>query len=82
MRRVTFDRPGLSRIFCNIHPGMAAYVMAVPSSYFAVSDDQGTFAITSVPQGSFTYRAWRPGGTKHAGTIAVGTDTALAVQWP
>ena len=25
-KTVTFDRPGLSRIFCNIHPNMAAYV--------------------------------------------------------
>ena len=25
-RLVTFDRPGVSRIFCNIHPNMAAYV--------------------------------------------------------
>lgn len=29
VRRVTFDKPGLSRLFCNIHPTMAAYVMAV-----------------------------------------------------
>src|SRR5438132_5098067 len=26
MKRVQFDRAGLSRIFCNIHPNMAAYV--------------------------------------------------------
>ena len=26
LRRVTFDKPGLSRLFCNIHPNMAAYV--------------------------------------------------------
>src|SRR5215213_328354 len=26
---VVFDKPGLSRIFCNIHPHMAAYVMDV-----------------------------------------------------
>ena len=36
IRNVTFDQPGLSRIFCNIHPNMAAYVMAVDSGYFAV----------------------------------------------
>jgi hypothetical protein len=29
---VDFDKPGLSRIFCNIHPTMAAYVIAVESS--------------------------------------------------
>ena len=49
---VTFDRPGLSRIFCNIHPTMAAYVLAVDSAYLAVSDARGQFAMAPVPQGS------------------------------
>ena len=40
-RRVTFDRPGLSRLFCNIHPNMAAYMMAVDAPYFGVADEQG-----------------------------------------
>src|SRR5436305_635351 len=39
LKRVTFDRPGLSRIFCNIHPGMAASVMSVDSPYLAVGDE-------------------------------------------
>ena len=38
---VTFDKPGLSRIFCNIHPTMAAYVLVVDSGYLAVSDAPG-----------------------------------------
>src|SRR5688572_11894997 len=60
-RRLSFDRPGLSRIFCNIHPGMAAYILAVDSGYFAVSDRQGRFSIRGVPPGDHTYKAWRPG---------------------
>src|SRR5512134_3705182 len=27
-KRIAFDQPGLARLFCNIHPNMAAYVMA------------------------------------------------------
>ncbi len=41
VKQVPFDRPGLSRIFCNIHPKMAAYVMVVDTPYFAVSDQAG-----------------------------------------
>src|SRR5207244_7022575 len=36
VRQVRFDQAGLSRIFCNIHPNMAAYVMAIESPYFGV----------------------------------------------
>src|SRR5688572_10165671 len=41
VKRITFDKPGLARLFCNIHPNMAAYVMAIDSSYFAVSNENG-----------------------------------------
>src|SRR5258708_24823915 len=60
---VQFDKPGLSRIFCNIHPNMAAYVLAVDSPYFGVTDEHGAFTIPLVPAGTFTFHAGRPGGT-------------------
>lgn len=81
-RTVTFDRPGLSRIFCNIHPNMAAYVLAVDSSYFAVSDGQGQFVMADVPDGSYQYRAWRPGGQTTMGTVAVESGRRLEIRWP
>ena len=81
-KRLTFDRPGLSRIFCNIHPGMAAYVLAVDSAYFAVSDRQGRFAIRGVPPGDHTYKAWRPGSDIIGGAVAVGGDARFEVRWP
>lgn len=82
VKTVTFDRPGLSRIFCNIHPNMAAYVLAVDSGYFAVSDSQGRFVLVGVPLGSHTYHAWRPGGQTTTGTVAVGADRKLEIRWP
>ena len=83
MKRVTFDHPGLSRIFCNIHPNMAAHIMAVDSPYFTVSDADGRFAIAGVPPGTYTYHAWRPGRADLAGSAVVGPGTAsLEIRWP
>ena len=82
VRNVTFDQPGLSRIFCNIHPNMAAYVMAVDSAYFAVSDEAGRFLIASVPPGTYTYHAWRPGGTTLTGSTTIDADKPLEIRWP
>ena len=82
VRYVTFDKPGLSRIFCNIHPNMAAYVMAVDSSYFAVADAAGRFLIASVPPGSYTYHAWRPGGATLTGSTTIDADKPLEIHWP
>jgi plastocyanin len=81
-RRVTFDRQGLSRVFCNIHPGMAAYVMVVDSPYFAVSDRQGRFSMPSVPAGRYTYHAWRSGADALTGLVTVDSEASLNVEWP
>jgi plastocyanin len=82
VRQVTFGQPGLSRIFCNIHPNMAAYVMAVDSEYFAVSDASGRFVIPEVPPGTHGYHAWRPGGTALAGSAVVDGSKPLEIRWP
>jgi hypothetical protein len=78
---VQFDKPGLSRIFCNIHPNMAAYVLAVDSPYFTVTDERGAFTIPLVPTGTFTYQAWRPGGPDLTGTITI-AGQPLDIHWP
>ena len=82
VKRVTFDRPGVSRIFCNIHPQMAAYVVVVSSPIHGVSNDDGSFALPEVPVGTYTYRAWRAGGTELEGTIRVQPGATLEIQWP
>jgi len=82
VRHITFDKPGMSRIFCNIHPNMAAYVVAVDSPYFAVSDDGGAFTIASVAPGSYTYHAWRAGGATITGASEVAPEKPLEVRWP
>jgi plastocyanin len=82
VKKIKFDQPGLSRIFCNIHPGMAAYVMAVDTPYFAVSDREGRFTLPNVPAGSYTYRAWRPGGSELDGSAIVHPGATLEIRWP
>ena len=79
---VTFDRAGVSRIFCNIHPQMAAYVMVVDTPFFDVSDDTGRFAIGSVPQGRYAYHAWRPGGPVLNDHVTIEPGRAFEVRWP
>lgn len=82
VKHVRFDRPGVSRLFCNIHPKMAAYVVAVDSPYFATSDERGAFKI-DVPPGNYKYTAWRAGGPLVNGTIQVSPNGAtMEIDWP
>jgi plastocyanin len=82
VHQIRFDRAGLNRIFCHIHPQMAAYVLVVDSPYFAVTDASGKFTMTSVPLGEYRYHAWRPGGPTLDRTVVVNAATRLEVRWP
>ena len=81
VKYVHFDRPGVSRLFCNIHPKMAAYVVAVDSPYFATTDEHGAFELNP-PPGTYTYNAWRAGADLLTGAVTVSADRPLVVDWP
>jgi plastocyanin len=50
---VRFRRPGIVRVFCNIHPSMSAVIAVVNSSYFTITEEDGTFSIPDVPAGDY-----------------------------
>jgi plastocyanin len=49
----TFQRDGFYDVGCDIHPGMAAQVVASQSPYTAVADAEGNFSIPDVPTGAY-----------------------------
>ncbi len=57
-KAVRFDRPGIVRVFCEIHSHMSAYILVFSHRYFAVTDDEGRYRIDDVPPGSYTVMAW------------------------
>jgi len=80
-RRVTFAVPGVTRLFCNIHPGMSAYIVAVDSPYYSAVNDDGTFTIAAVPSGTYKYHAWKPGRDIITGSVTVQQGSTLDVVW-
>jgi plastocyanin len=80
-KRITLDRPAVNRLYCNIHPHMGAYIVAVDSPYYATSDRAGSFAIREVPPGRYTYHAWRSGAQTLTAAITVGDGQQLEIMW-
>src|SRR5207249_1743729 len=60
-RDVHFDKPGVSYIFCNIHPEMSAVVVVLDTPFYGVSDQRGQILIPNVPLGRYTRRIWYEG---------------------
>jgi plastocyanin len=57
-RTVTFNKPGVSYIFCNIHPEMSAVVIATGTPYYGVSNAAGGVTISGVPAGRYELHVW------------------------
>ena len=58
VRKVRFSQPGVSYIFCNIHPQMSAVVIALSTSFFVTTAKDGAFRISHMPAGSYRLEVW------------------------
>jgi plastocyanin len=77
-RSVRFNRPGIVRVFCNIHASMSAVIAVLATPYFDSTQKNGNFEIRDVPPGEyrlkiFHERATMPTLDGLSRRIAVGT---------
>ena len=78
-RSVRFDKPGIVRVFCDIHSHMNAYILVFSHPFFALTDDEGRYRIDSVPPGSYSVVAWNEGTASDARPVSV-PDGGIAEQ--
>lgn len=57
-RKIRFNQPGVSYIFCKIHPEMSAVVVVLQTRFFAITDAEGNFQISHVPPGRYKFEVW------------------------
>ena len=55
----SFDKPEVPvKFLCNVHAWMFAYVGVFEHPYFAVTDKDGNFKISGLPNGKYTFEAY------------------------
>ncbi len=88
-RTLHFDRPGISYIFCNIHPEMSAVVITLATPFYAIANAKGQFSLAGVPYGRYLLHIWSEGagpeGPQPAGreiTIAETPTSLGAIRVP
>lgn len=86
-RAVTFDKPGVVALGCNIHDQMSGFVYVTATPFAAVTDAAGRVALTGVPAGAVTLRVWHPSIRAPGNMLAqpktvaaAGLATTVAIQ--
>lgn len=74
IRSKKFDKPGVSRILCNAHPDMEAFVVVKDHPFFSVTDNRGNYQIENVPLGKVRVQTWYPNLEVRSETVEIVRD--------
>ena len=59
-RSVSFEKPGVVRILCHVHPHMEAFIVVKEHAFFGVTDQHGNYQFDNVPLGKYRLELWQP----------------------
>jgi len=79
-RAWTFGGPGLTRVFCNVHPRMVMFVQVMAGRYFAQPDADGSFEIADVPPGRYVLHVWHERSPQVTQEVLVTTSGASSIE--
>ena len=80
-KSVRFDRPGIVRVFCEIHSHMNAFVLVFAHPFFAMTDNDGRYRINNIPAGTYNVVAWNEGVTSDPRPVTVGAGTIAELDF-
>ena len=76
-KSITFARPGVVRVFCNIHQTMSAVIVVLRTPWYAVTNAQGAFQIDGVPPGEYRLHVFHE---RAAESELKGLERAITVE--
>ena len=81
-KAVRFDRPGVVRVFCDIHSHMSAFILVFSHRYFAVTQPDGTYQLPPVPAGTYMLAGWYEGEVRANRQVVVRAGDTAVVDLP
>lgn len=70
-KSIRFDRPGVVRVFCEIHSHMSAFILVFAHRHFAATDEDGGYRLDDVPPGDYDVVVWTDGQERRSRPVTV-----------
>ena len=79
---ITFGRPEIVRIDCDLHSWMTAWVVVAAHPFYAVTNAEGQFSFDKLPAGSYRLQIWheRLGTLERKVTVPENGNAAVTVE--
>ena len=79
---LTFDQPGVVRLYCEIHDHMRGTILVLDTPYFERTDFDGRYRLEGLPAGRWTLTAWIDEDTVRARPVELTDGATLRVDFP
>lgn len=79
-RRVTFPKPGVVSVFCDIHADMAAFVLVTPTPAWTRATTDGRFELADLAPGRYRVSWWHPDLAGGGADVEVPAEGAVTVD--
>lgn len=79
---ITFDQPGVVKLYCEIHEHMRGTVVVLETPYFVKTDTNGVYRLTGLPAGPFKLKAWIDEKNSFEQPVDLEPGTTARVNFP
>lgn len=81
-KKVLFDKPGIIKVYCEVHPWMRAAILVLENPFYKVVAADGTFSMTGIPAGHYELVVWNidAGSSRIQVDVAADKSPELQIQ--
>ena len=79
---VEFDKPGVVKLYCEIHQHMRGVILVLDTPHFAATDTNGVYRLTALPAGNYTLKAWIDEKHVYEAPVELAPGQQLHVDFP
>jgi len=79
-KSVTFDKPGVVKVFCEIHSSMLAHILVLEQPYFTMTERDGSFRLSEVPPGEYELHIWQENSPEVVRTVQIPDQDVYVVE--